>query len=83
MNFIVVILANVEGSTKFYQNGDNSFYALIEIENNNKNKTGFILCSAQIPFQENNFVNLTCHLNITSEEKSAHAMKEFVSGLIV
>ena len=65
----LVILANVEGSTKFYQNGDNSFYALIEIENNNKNKTGFILCSAQIPFQENNFVNLTCHLNITSEEK--------------
>jgi len=58
----IIINAYVEGSTKFYSNDDNQFYAFIDIEYSNKNQTALFDCSAEIPFIENKKSNLTCHL---------------------
>ena len=57
----LIIVANVTGSSKYFQNDLNYFHSFIEIENQNKNKTVIVNCGAQINY-ENKESKLTCHL---------------------
>ena len=57
----LIIVANVTGSSKYFQNDLNYFHTFIEIENQNKNKTAIVNCGAQINY-ENKESKLTCHL---------------------
>ena len=62
-NHELTLVTKVTGGTKFYQNDESIFQVIMEIENNNANKTVYAKCSTQI---NNNNVesNLTCYLDI-------------------
>ena len=61
----LIIVAKVEGGTKFFTNEEGIFRTIFEVENNNQNKTFLSLCSAEISF-ENIESNLICHLSTQS-----------------
>ena len=58
----LIIEANVTGSSQYFQNEEGYFYTFMEIENQNKNKSVIVYCSAQINSQSEKS-NLTCHLD--------------------
>ena len=62
----LILVSKVIGGTKYFKNENGTFFAIIEIENNNeknitKNTTVSVLCAADVNF---NYIesNLTCHL---------------------
>lgn len=65
----LILVSNVTGASKFHNNDENIFHILLEVENGNANKTYHGYCGADYS-SENVQSNLTCHLNITSEEIS-------------
>ena len=59
------IVSKITGGVKYYQKAGN-FYNIIDIENNNENKTALALCLAEISFEsiESNF---SCYLDINED----------------
>ena len=61
----LIIEANVTGFSQNFQNNVGNFYAFMEIENQNQNKSVVVYGNAQINSQ-NEKSNLTCHLDETN-----------------
>ena len=62
----LIIVSNISGSLKYFQNEESYFYCIMEIEYNNKNKTVLAYCGANVNY-ENVESNLTCRLKINDE----------------
>ena len=62
-NHELTLVTKVSGGTKFYQNDESIFQVIMEIENDNANKTVYAKCSTQIN-NDNVESNLTCYLDI-------------------
>jgi hypothetical protein len=59
----IILVSNTTGGVKYFQNGENFFYVIMEIENNNQNTSVLSSCSAEINY-ENTITNLTCNLEL-------------------
>jgi len=59
----IILVSNATGGVKYFQNGENFFYVIMEIENNNQNTSVLSSCSAEINY-ENTTTNLTCNLEL-------------------
>ena len=59
----IILVSNATGGVKYFQNGENFFYVIMEIENDNQNTSVLSSCSAEINY-ENTITNLTCNLEL-------------------
>ena len=62
-NTELILVSNVTGGTKYFENEGSQFIVIMEVENNNRNTSFFAICSAGINY-ENIESNLTCNLDM-------------------
>lgn len=61
----LILVSNVTGGTDFYQNANDIFYVIMEVENNEQNTTYLSYCYSKINYE--NITNLTCYLNVKDD----------------